>query len=851
MGLGGNDYLDGGAGADHMFGGTGNDTYVVDNAGDVVDETDGDGLDLVKASISFSLADAVHAIGDIENLTLTGKANISGTGNDLDNVLIGNGGANILIGLDGNDTLNGGGGADHMFGGGGNDTYVVDNGGDVVDETGGDGLDLVKASVSFSLADAVHAIGDIENLTLTGTANINATGNALDNVLIGNSGNNVLIGGAGADTLDGGGGTDTASYASSPAGVNVSLATGTGSGGDAQGDTLSNIENLTGSNFDDTLEGNSFNNVLVGGLGTDTVSYANATSGANGVGVTVKLALTTAQNTVTAGTDKLSGFENVTGSQFNDTLIGSGGVNVLMGLGGNDYLDGGAGADHMFGGTGNDTYVVDNAGDVVDETDGDGLDLVKASISFSLADAVHAIGDIENLTLTGKANISGTGNDLDNVLIGNSGANILIGLGGNDTLNGGGGADHMLGGTGNDTYVVDNAGDVVDETGGDGLDLVKASVSFSLADAVHAIGDIENLTLTGTANINATGNALDNVLIGNSGANTLKGLDGNDFLDGGTGADKMYGGTGNDTYVVDNAGDVVNETGGSGIDTVLSSVSFSLADPKHAIGDIENLTLTGTANINATGNALDNVLIGNSGNNILTGGAGADTLDGGAGIDTASYATSPAGVNVSLATGTGSGGDAQGDTLSNIENLTGSNFNDTLEGNSLNNVLTGGAGNDTVSYAHATSGPGGLGVTVNLAVTTPQNTVTAGTDTLTGFENLTGSQGNDTLTGTTGNNVITGLGGNDILTGGGGNDTFVFGPNFGKVTITDFTADPSSSEHDQISFDHNTFANFDAVMAASAQVGADTVISVDADHSVTLTNVNLSSLHHDAFAFTY
>ena len=387
-----------------------------------------------------------------------------------------------------------------------------------------------------------------------------------------------------------------------------------------------------------------------------------------------------------------------------------------------------------------------------------GSDTVQSSISFSLADPVHAIGDIENLTLTGTAAINATGNALDNVLIGNSGANILTGLDGNDTLNGGGGADHMFGGTGNDTYVVDNAGDVVDETGGSGSDTVQSSVSFSLADPVHAIGDIENLTLTGTANINATGNALDNVLIGNSGANVLTGLDGNDTLNGGAGADKMLGGAGNDTYVVDNAGDVVNETGGSGIDTVQSSVSFSLADPVHAIGNIENLTLTGTANINATGNALDNVLIGNSGANILTGGAGADTLDGGDGNDTASYASSPSGVTVSLATGTGSGGDAQGDTLSNIENLTGSKFNDTLEGNAGNNVLAGGAGNDTVSYAHATSGPGGLGVTVNLAVTTAQNTVTAGTDTLTGFENLTGSQFNDTLSGTTGNNVITGLG---------------------------------------------------------------------------------------------
>src|SRR6185437_9028356 len=148
---------------------------------------------------------------------------------------------------------------------------------------------------------------------------------------------------------------------------------------------------------------------------------------------------------------------------------------------------------------------------------------------------------------------------------GSAGVNVLMGLGGNDLLNGGGGADHMLGGTGNDTYVVDNVGDVVDETGGDGLDLVKASIAFSLADEVHAIGAIENLTLTGTANINATGNALDNVLIGNSGANMLTGLDGNDTLNGGGGADHMFGGTANDTYVVDNAGDVVDETGCSGI----------------------------------------------------------------------------------------------------------------------------------------------------------------------------------------------------------------------------------------------------------------------------------------------
>ena len=262
--------------------------------------------------------------------------------------------------------------------------------------------------------------------------------------------------------------------------------------------------------------------------------------------------------------------------------------------------------------------------------------------------------------------------------------------------------------------------------------------------------------------------------------------------------------------VVDNAGDVVDERSGDGIDTVYSSVSFSLADPLHAIGSIENLSLTGSSTINATGNDLDNTLLGNSKANVIVGGAGADWLDGGGGTDTANYATSASGVSVSLALGTGSGGDAQGDHLFNFENLTGSNFDDTLEGNSGNNVLIGGAGIDTVSYANAASGANGLGVTVDLSSTKAQKTVAAGTDTLSGFENVTGSQFNDTLKGSAGDNVISGLGGDDKLTGLGGNDTFVFLPGFGKDTVTDFTAGPNAAPHDLIAFDHTIFADFDA-----------------------------------------
>ena len=280
----------------------------------------------------------------------------------------------MLTGLAGNDTLNGGVGADRMLGGTGHDTYVVDNVGDVVEESGGDGTDTVQASISFSLADSLHAIGAVENLTLTGLLAINGTGNDLDNVLIGNAGANSLAGLAGADLVDGGrAGIDTASYAVSNAGVSVSLMTGLGSGGDAEGDTLIRIENLTGSAFNDTLEGDSGTNVLAGGAGIDTVTYEHALAG-----VTVSLALTTAQNTLGAGIDTLSGLENLTGSAFNDTLLGTAGDNVLIGLAGNDTLNGGAGADTLLGGTGHDTYVVDNVGDVVDETGGDGIDTVQA-----------------------------------------------------------------------------------------------------------------------------------------------------------------------------------------------------------------------------------------------------------------------------------------------------------------------------------------------------------------------------------------------------------------------------------------------------------------------------------------
>ncbi len=281
----------------------------------------------------------------------------------------------------------------------------------------------------------------------------------------------------------------------------------------------------------------------------------------------------------------------------NDTISGLGGDDTIFADAGNDVIDGGTGADAMTGGAGNDTYYVDNAGDATIEASNGGTDQAFSTVSYSLSGQA-----VEKLTLTGSGNTNATGNSLANTLTGNSGNNVL---------NGRTGADAMAGGAGNDTYYVDNAGDTVTEANGGGTDQVFSTVSYSLSGQY-----VEKLTLTGSAAINAAGNSLANTLTGNSG---------NNVLNGATGADAMTGGAGNDTYYVDNAGDKAIEANNAGTDQVFSTVSFSLAGQY-----VENLTLTGSGNTNATGNSLANSLTGNAGNNVLNGGTGADAMAGGA-----------------------------------------------------------------------------------------------------------------------------------------------------------------------------------------------------------------------------
>ncbi|MBB1520845.1 calcium-binding protein [Aquipseudomonas guryensis] len=556
----GNDYLWGGAGddvlnggfeSDLLGGGTGSDTYIINHVWNRTFEyTEGaeGGIDTVQSAINWSLG------GNFENLLLTGNSAINGTGNELDNVLTGNSSVNTLTGNAGNDWLDGGAGNDSLVGGVGDDTYVVDSTFDNVIENADEGSDTIESGVTLTLG------SHIENLILTGALALNGTGNSLDNFMRGNSAANALTGNVGNDRLDGGAGNDS----------------------------------------------------LVGGVGDDTyvvdstsdVVTENANEGLDTVESSVTL-------TLTANVENLSLIGSSNLNAAGNTL-----ANTLRGNAGNNRLDGGAGVDSMFGGAGDDTYVVDIASDTVTENANEGLDTVESNITLTLAN------NIENLTLTGTNAINGTGNTLDNLLVGNSAINTLIGGAGNDRLDGKGGVDKYQGGTGNDTYVVDGATETVTESANEGIDTVESSVTLTLAN------NLENLTLTGANAINGTGNSLDNVLIGNSVINTLVGGAGNDRLDGKGGVDKYQGGAGNDTYVVDGTTETVTENANEGIDTVESSVTLTLGS------NVENLTLTGTGALNGTGNTLNNTLIGNAGANSLTGAAGNDRLDGQGAADT-------------------------------------------------------------------------------------------------------------------------------------------------------------------------------------------------------------------------
>jgi Ca2+-binding RTX toxin-like protein len=547
------DILDGGTGADTMRGGSDSDSYFVDNSGDTVTENANQGIDTVLSTITFTLG------ANVENLGLQAGA-VDGTGNALDNTITGNGNDNEIRGLDGEDLLKGGGGADvlrggnqndemygqggedtlrgdggddEMYGGTSNDTYFVGSAGDLVIEFAGEGTDTV-----FSTLDDYTLTANVENLVLsTGT---NGTGNGLGNSIIGNLLDNTLDGGGGADTLEGRLGDDTyrvdnandvvlevGDQGNDTVLASVSYALGGGASVETlatTSDTGTAAINLTGNGIGNSIRGNNGSNVLNGGGGSDgldgrggidTVSYENnawrvvvilGVNGAPGQGYEFGLV----PQEVLLAVDTLVNVENVRGSAFNDTLVGNEAVNELRGLGGSDV------------------YVVQNAGDTIVESAGQGNDEVRAAVSYTLT----AGADVETLRTTddnGTAAIDLTGNTSGNNIIGNNGDN---------TLNGGGGNDGFVGRGGNDTYIVDSITGQITENGGQGIDTVRSSVTYTLT----AGADVELLATTndaGTAAINLTGNANGNEVRGNNGSNVLNGGDGRDTLTGLGGQDQF------------------------------------------------------------------------------------------------------------------------------------------------------------------------------------------------------------------------------------------------------------------------------------------------------------------------
>ncbi|MFN8549567.1 MAG: calcium-binding protein, partial [Candidatus Eisenbacteria bacterium] len=565
-----NDTIDGGGGADYLYGRAGADTLRGGDSDDSLSGEDGD--DTLEGG-----AGADYLGGDAGNDVLDG-----GAGNDL------------LRGVTGSDT--------YLFGrGDGQDTlrnYDWWNGTPEADAATTTDVLLFKAGVtpgdvigqrnSNSLLITIAGTSDSVNLQeyFSGGTTANnvrvdeirfadgtavwefVAGDANANTLVGTSANDWLQGDAGADQLQGGAGHDL----------------------------------LNGGTGNDTMTGGAGNDVYVVDSTSD-VTTENASEGTDTVYSSVTLTLAAnVENLVLTGTAALNG----TGNSLANTLTGNAA---------NNTLSGGTGADSLRGGAGDDTYVVDNTGDTVVENAGEGTDLVQSSVTYTLA------ANVETLTLTGSSAISGTGNAANNTLTGNSANNTLTGNDGDDWLDGGSGSDTMRGGLGNDTDVVAQTGDVVTENANEGTDLVRSSITYTLG------SNLENLTLTGTTAINGTGNTLNNVLTGNSANNTLTGNAGDDWLEGLAGSDTMRGGAGDDTYVVTETGDVVTENANQGTDTVRASITYTLGS------NVENVILTGTAALNATGNTLANALTGNLAANSLTGNAGADTLDGGAGTD--------------------------------------------------------------------------------------------------------------------------------------------------------------------------------------------------------------------------
>ncbi len=710
----------------------------------------------------------------------------AGNGDDVIHV---GAGADLIHGEDGNDTiyagtandiLDGGIGDDTLYGEAGNDTFIGGAGVDAMD--GGVGVDVVtyEASTlgvvaSLDLALGVSTTNDAAGDTFVKIENLTGSqwddtliGDGQANVLTGGAGDDKLIGGLNADTLNGGLGNDTASYAFATSAVTVSLASNTGTQGEADGDTLISIENLIGGSGNDTfisglgVQANQYD----GHGGFDTVSYEASASSVVAI-LDSGLLLTPISATNNAAGDVYVSIENLTGTAFNDTLIGDGAANVLTAGAGNDTLEGLSSGDTFNGGTGTNTVTYANS--VFGVTS-------SLTTTFSAGPIVTQTNDAAGDTYNSIQNL--TGSALADTLIGDSLVNRLDGGTGDDTLEGMASGDSLVGGDGNDTASYEHASAYV-------VASLTGGLVISQGDAAgDSFDHIENLT----------GTAFNDTLIGDDYVNILTGGAGDDSLEGLNGADSFIGDTGLDTVSYANSAlGVVSSLTLSSAFTVGAAVTQTNDAAGDTYDTIENLAGSRSADT-LIGDAQDNQLDGKDGNDILEGMGGADSLIGGNGTDTATYEHSTTAVVASMTlalAGIVNSGDAAGDTYNSIENLTGTDFNDTLIGNNVANVifggadddileglggsdtLNGGAGNNTASYEHAADLGGGAGVVASLS-TFVAPTVSTGDalgDVYVNIKNLVGSAFNDTLIGDNQANVLTGGTGDDKLVGRGGADT--------------------------------------------------------------------------------
>ena len=725
--------------------------------------------------------------------------------------------------------------------------------------------------INVSSSSGTHVNGRGGNDTITGNVgNDTLHGGSGNDTLNGGAGDDVLDGGTGADALAGGDGQDTADYSGSATGVTANLGTGSGSGGDAAGDTYSNIENLTGSAGDDTLTGDDNNNILSGLGGDDTLDGAGGDDQLFGGDGNDSLYVSEGNDVYDGGngsdTLDLSHFGTNGAYAYSEIYLDNGSyyfetdngnwygtltsIENVIGSDGGDYIVGNSENNNLYGRGGDDTFTPGLGNDLVDG--GDGYDSVDYS-SLTLNLTVN----LNNGTVTGASKndtlisieyvYTGRGND---TFIGNADANYFNSFGGSDSFNGGGG-DDTLGGYYGDTFYIfdgllsegnDMIGEYSNVTSGvrDNTDTIKftnasltsGQISYSwdsnfynriltypggtitIGNAGQGLGyQVQRIQLANGSFIPIDYTVPPQTINGTAGNDYLSGYGGNDTINGYDGNDNLSGGGGNDTLNGGNGSD--NLYGGDGNDTL-------------------------------NGGDGNDQLYGGNGNDTINGGLGsdgiyaddgADTIDGGADYDTVDFRNSPSGVTVNLITNLNTGGYAQGDTYTNIENFYGSQGNDSitcggsncyfydfLGGNNTfnggsgddgvtfskpgNNIFNGGAGNDGVSPGPgADTLDGGTGtdslnyyqstsaVTVNLATNTALGGWAQG-DTIINFENVSGSNYDDNLTGdsganslngSNGNNILNGGGGNDILIAGIGNDTYVFN---GVVTEgTDIIAD--------------------------------------------------------------